>query len=107
LDEAAAVDVSRLRDGDALSVPGLRALSQPQRINALRHWLFSAQVVPPPTHRLAEALRQMFEAEADHLPAIVWGEFALRPYFSPRPSRRSSATRCSGRPRCAPGSIWA
>jgi tRNA(Ile)-lysidine synthase len=80
LDEAAAVDVSRLRDGDALSVPGLRALSQPQRINALRHWLFSAQVVPPPTHRLAEALRQMFEAEADHLPAIVWGEFALRRY---------------------------
>lgn len=80
LDEAAAVDVSRLRDGDALSVPGLRALSPPKRINALRHWLFNAAVVPPPTHRLAEALRQMFEAEADHLPAIVWGEFALRRY---------------------------
>jgi tRNA(Ile)-lysidine synthase len=80
LDEAAAVDVSRLRDGDALSVPGLRGLSPPQRINALRHWLFNAAAVPPPTHRLAEALRQMFEAEADHLPAIVWGEFALRRY---------------------------
>jgi tRNA(Ile)-lysidine synthase len=80
LDEAAAVDVSRLRDGDALSVPGLRALSQPKRISVLRHWLSDAAVVPPPTHRLAEALRQMFEADADHLPAIVWGDVALRRY---------------------------
>jgi len=80
LDEAAAVEVSHLRDGDALSVPGLRALSQPKRINALRHWLFEAAAVPPPTHRLAEALRQMFEAGADQQPAIVWGDFALRRY---------------------------
>jgi tRNA(Ile)-lysidine synthase len=80
LDDAAEADVCRLRDGDALSVPGLRALSQPRRINALRHWLFEAAALPPPTQRLAEALRQIFEAEADHLPAIVWGDCALRRY---------------------------
>ena len=80
LDAAAAADVSRLRDGDALSVPGLRALSPAKRINAVRHWLFNAAVLPPPTQRLAEALRQILEADADHLPAIVWGDFALRRY---------------------------
>jgi tRNA(Ile)-lysidine synthase len=80
LDRAAAADVGRLRDGDALSVPGLRALSSPERINALRLWLRDAGVEPPSTARLNEALRQIFEAEADHLPAIVWDDYALRRY---------------------------
>jgi tRNA(Ile)-lysidine synthase len=80
LDRAAAADVGRLRDGDALSVPGLRALSFPERINAVRFWLHEAGVEPPSTARLNEALRQIFEAEADHLPAIVWGDHALRRY---------------------------
>ncbi len=34
----------------------------------------------PPTARLLEALRQIFDAEADHHPAIVWGSNALRRY---------------------------
>jgi tRNA(Ile)-lysidine synthase len=80
LDREAAADVGRLRDGDALSAPGLRALSSPERINALRYWLREAGVEPPSTARLNEALRQIFEADADHLPAIVWGEYALRRY---------------------------
>jgi tRNA(Ile)-lysidine synthase len=80
LDRAAAADVGRLRDGDALSVPGLRALSSPERINALRFWLRDAGVEPPSTARLNEALRQIFEADADHLPAIVWDGHALRRY---------------------------
>jgi tRNA(Ile)-lysidine synthase len=80
LDAAAQADLVRLRDGDALSVPGLRALSPPSRINAVRHWLGLAGVAPPSTARLAEALRQMFCADADHLPAIVWGTHALRRY---------------------------
>src|SRR5882724_12839047 len=80
LDRAAAADVGRLRDGDALSVPGLRAMSARERINALRFWLFDANVEPPTTRRLNEALRQIFEAKADHLPAIVWGDCALRRY---------------------------
>jgi tRNA(Ile)-lysidine synthase len=80
LDRAAAADVGRLRDGVALSVPGLRALRSPERINALRFWLCDANVEPPSTARLNEALRQIFEAEVDHLPAILWGDNALRRY---------------------------
>lgn len=80
LDAAAAQDVARLRDGDALSVPGLRALAQPQRVNAVRFWLSEAGVEAPPTARLVEALRQAFEADSDQQPAIVWGNRALRRY---------------------------
>jgi tRNA(Ile)-lysidine synthase len=80
LDRAAAAAVGRLRDGDALSVPGLRAMSRQDRINALRFWLFDAHVEPPSTARLNEALRQLFEARVDHLPAIVWSDYALRRY---------------------------
>jgi tRNA(Ile)-lysidine synthase len=80
LEHAAAAAVGRLRDGDALSVPGLRALSSQERINALRLWLRDAGVEPPSEARLTEALRQIFEAEADHLPAIEWGRCVLRRY---------------------------
>ncbi len=80
LDEAAAAEVQKLRDGAALSVPGLRALSRPQRFNAVRYWLSAAGVTPPSTARIGEALRQMLEAQDDHLPAIEWGEHALRRY---------------------------
>jgi tRNA(Ile)-lysidine synthase len=80
LDRVAAADVARLRDGDALSVPALRALSQTNRMNAIRAWLGEAGVEAPSTARLAEALRQVFEADADHQPAIVWGNKALRRY---------------------------
>jgi tRNA(Ile)-lysidine synthase len=80
LDRAGAADVGRLRDGDALSVPALRALDAGERINAVRFWLCEAGVEPPSTARLIEALRQIFAARADHLPAIVWGDRALRRY---------------------------
>jgi len=80
LEREAAVDVGRLRDGDALSVPGLRALDPHRRINALRFWLCAAGAEPPSTARLTEALRQIFDAELDHLPAIPWGDHALRRY---------------------------
>src|SRR5271156_2340010 len=80
LERTAAIDVGRLRDGDALSVPGLRALGSQERINALRLWLRDAGVEPPSEARLTEALRQIFAAEADHLPVIEWGRCALRRY---------------------------
>lgn len=80
LDRAAAVHVSRLRDGEALSVPGLRALPSSERINVLRFWLSESGVEPPSTARLTEALRQILDAQGDHLPAIVWGERSLRRY---------------------------
>jgi tRNA(Ile)-lysidine synthase len=80
LDSAAAHAVDKLRDGEALSVPGLRALPVREQLHALCYWLAEAQVVPPSTARLAEALRQILTAHADHLPAVVWGEHALRRY---------------------------
>jgi tRNA(Ile)-lysidine synthase len=80
LDAAGTTDLSRLRDGDALFVPGLRALAPARRLNAVRHWLSELGAELPPTARIVEALRQVFEAEADQLPAVVWGEFALRRY---------------------------
>jgi tRNA(Ile)-lysidine synthase len=80
LDMAAADDVARLRDGEALSVPGLRALPPLKRVNAVRLWLREAGVEVPSTARLEEALRQVFDAHADQNPAIVWGKKALRRY---------------------------
>jgi tRNA(Ile)-lysidine synthase len=80
LDAAAAVQVSRLRDGDALSVPGLRALKAGERINVLRYWLCESGVEPPSTARLTEALRQILDAQLDHMPAIPWCHCALRRY---------------------------
>ena len=80
LDVTGAEDVGRLRDGDALSVPGLRALAPQARINAVRFWLGEAGVEAPPAARLTEALRQMFDAQIDHLPVVVWGNHALRRY---------------------------
>jgi tRNA(Ile)-lysidine synthase len=44
------------------------------------HWLSAAGVAAPPASRLSEALRQVLTADADHLPAVEWGEFALRRY---------------------------
>jgi tRNA(Ile)-lysidine synthase len=77
---AGAADVARLRDGEALSVPGLRALPHAKRVNAVRVWLTAAGVEAPSTARLIEALRQMFDADVDQQPSIVWGDTALRRY---------------------------
>lgn len=104
LDDAAAADVSRLRDGEALSVPGLRALRAPDRINTLRRWLYEAGVEPPSTARLTEALRQILEAKVDHVPSVAWGSFALRRYrqsvfLTPaRPPRLEGVRRWLSRP---------
>jgi tRNA(Ile)-lysidine synthase len=80
LEMTAGVDVARLRDGEALSIPGLRALAPLKRANAVRLWLHQEDAEAPSTARLAEALRQVFDAEADHQPAIIFGPHALRRY---------------------------
>ena len=80
LDHTASLAVGRLRDGATLSVAGLRALSRPERINVVRHWLRSSGTTPPPAARLAEALRQIIAADPDHLPSIEWEQHALRRY---------------------------
>ena len=80
LEMAAGADVARLRDGDALSIPGLRALPALKRVNAVRLWVSREGLEAPSAARLNEALRQVFDAQADHQPAIVWGGHALRRY---------------------------
>jgi tRNA(Ile)-lysidine synthase len=80
LDASTRCSVERLSDGDALSVPGLRALSGRERLHVVRHWLSQAAVEPPSTARLDEALRQILTAKADHEPAVQWGEHVLRRY---------------------------
>ena len=80
LEMAAGADLARLRDGDALSIPGLRALPPLKRVSTIRLWLNQAGHEAPSTARLTEALRQVFDAEADHQPAIVFGPKALRRY---------------------------
>jgi tRNA(Ile)-lysidine synthase len=80
LNTAAAAVLGRIRDGESLSVPGLRALTPAARMNAVRLWLSEAGVDAPPQARIEEALRQVLDAAPDHLPAIVWGDAALRRY---------------------------
>jgi len=80
LDRTAAADLAHLRDGTALSLPRLRALEAANRIHVVRYWLREAGAEPPSTARLTEALRQLLDAQDDHLPAVVWGDCALRRY---------------------------
>jgi tRNA(Ile)-lysidine synthase len=80
LEELAREDIARLRDGDELSIQGLRILPPQRRANAVRLWLAAKGLEAPSTARLAEALRQILEADDDHQPAIAWGNQALRRY---------------------------
>lgn len=80
LDQSASAAVQKLRDGNALSLTGLRALSVTQQLHALRYWIGAQSVTAPSAARLDEALRQFAIAAEDHLPAIVWGDNALRRY---------------------------
>jgi tRNA(Ile)-lysidine synthase len=80
LDSSTRRSVERLRDGEALSALGLRALPNRERLHVVRHWLKLAAVEPPSTARLEEALRQMLNAKSDHEPAVQWGGHVLRRY---------------------------
>ena len=80
VDQSARRDVTRLRDGAALQVPALRALSPPRRHAAVRLWLSELDIELPSEARLGEALRQVFAAQPDQLPAVLWGVHALRRY---------------------------
>ena len=80
LDASASAALGALRDGSALSITGLRALPARDQINLLRYWIATAGLVPPSTARLGEALRQVIDADDDHLPSVIWGDHALRRY---------------------------
>jgi tRNA(Ile)-lysidine synthase len=98
LDQSAALAVQKLRDGAALSVAGLRALSDAEQRNTLRYWIAVHAVALPSTARLSEALRQIIAADADHLPAVVWGGHALRRYRD-RLYLTTATPPCVGEPR--------
>jgi tRNA(Ile)-lysidine synthase len=80
LERQADLDLVPVRDGAALSVRRLRRLPQARQLQLLRRWSALAGALPPSTARLDEALRQMLDARADHLPVVAWGEHALRRY---------------------------
>ena len=101
LDGAAAADLSSLRDGEALLVPGLRALAHLRRMNAVRFWLWEADAEAPSAARLSEALRQVLDADQDQLPAVVWGNTAMRRY------RQRLFLTAAAPPRLEGGRQWA
>lgn len=80
LDQSAEHALRKLHDGDALSVTGLRALPAAAQFNTLRFWIATRAPTLPSTARLAEALRQIMDADDDHLPSVSWGDHALRRY---------------------------
>jgi tRNA(Ile)-lysidine synthase len=80
LDQLADTDLGAARDGAALSVHGLRRLTNARRLNAVRRWLVQEGAALPSTARLTEALRQMMDAREDHLPVVIWAGHALRRY---------------------------
>ena len=80
LDDSADRLLSRLHDGESLSITGLRALDEREQAQALRRWLQLCAVKPPSTARLLEGLRQAMTAQSDHSPVVVWGRHALRRY---------------------------
>jgi tRNA(Ile)-lysidine synthase len=101
VDQSASLAVQKLADGEALSVTGLRVLPPVERRHALRYWLIAAGVTPPSTALLEEALRQIIDADDDHLPAVVWGEHALRRYRD-RVFLTPAVPPCVGAPRSWP-----
>ncbi len=80
LEDAARRDLACVRDGDRIMVSGLRGLPDAARLNVLRYWISSTGALLPSTSRLKEALRQILNAQSDHLPVVFWGEHALRRY---------------------------
>jgi tRNA(Ile)-lysidine synthase len=80
LERSADLALQHLRDGEGLSILRLRALPENEQVNVLRRWLGESGITAPPAARLAEGLRQMLTAGADHAPAVEWGAHALRRY---------------------------
>lgn len=78
LDRLARMDVERAADGDALSVPRLRALDLDRRRNAIRFWIARAGVPLPDARRLEEIARTLFTARADANPVVEWGDVAVQ-----------------------------
>lgn len=80
LDALAQEDLGRLLHGEALDLNALAALGDARARNALRGWLASKGLPTPASEELREALRQLYEADADAAPVWTLGEVELRRY---------------------------
>lgn len=79
LKEIAAEDWLRYGDGETLSLAALEGLPGPRVRNLLRHWLELRGLPLPPSHKLAELLRQAGAAE-DRNPCVDWEGAEVRRY---------------------------
>jgi tRNA(Ile)-lysidine synthase len=80
LDERAREDLARARDGEALRISALRALSPARARNLLRFWIESAHQPAPSSAVLDQVMVQMLDARSDAMPLVVAGERQLRRY---------------------------
>ena len=80
LDERAREDLARARDGEALQISALRALSPARARNLLRFWIESAHQPAPSSAVLDQVMVQMLNARFDAMPLVVAGGRQLRRY---------------------------
>lgn len=82
LDDLARIDLERVvRDeGRALSREALLALDDARAANAMRWWIRTAGLAAPSAARLAEMLRQLREARAEHALRVAHAGRVLRLY---------------------------
>jgi tRNA(Ile)-lysidine synthase len=78
LDELAAQDLAACADGEALSLPRLRALSMDRINNLLRHWFATRDIKMPSTAWLEQMVAQMLEARDDAQPCVTHPECEIR-----------------------------
>lgn len=78
LGERARQDLSRIADGNGLSVTGLRALPASRRRNALRSFIARAGIEMPEASRLAEMVGPLLGARVDAQPEVRWSGAVLR-----------------------------
>ncbi len=80
LDELAAQDARRVQRAGRVSIPALRALSEPRRRNLLRHLCRNRLGSVPSESHLGEGLTQLLAAGGDRNPALSWAGGEIRRY---------------------------
>ncbi len=78
LEQLAGRQLSDARDGALLHVSALRRLPEPQRRNALRHWIGERGLLAPDHRRLREIAGPMLQSRADARTAVHWRGGELR-----------------------------
>jgi tRNA(Ile)-lysidine synthase len=78
LAQLAGADLTRVADGVALSVAGLRALRMPRRQNALREFIQRAGVKMPSSAKMREMSGQLLAVRPDAQPEVRWNGGVMR-----------------------------